>query len=63
MKKFYVTYKVDARFIARVEADNVEDALKAAEDAFVDADFGAAEDIDGEPIVVEDEAGKYVWER
>lgn len=27
------------------------------------ADFGAAQDIDGEPIIVEDQDGNFVWER
>lgn len=61
--KYYVTYKVEARFIAEVEADDIEEAKKKAESEYVDADFGVAEDIDGEPIIIEDENGNYVWER
>ena len=61
--KYYVTYKIDARFIAEVEADSIEEAMDKAEDAYMDADFGVAEDIDGESIIVEDEKGNYVWER
>lgn len=61
--KYYVTYKVDARYIAEVEADSVEEARKKANQEFVDADFGDAEDIDGEDIIIEDEDGNYVWER
>ena len=61
--KFYVTFKIDARYVAEVEASNVEEAKKKASEAFSDADFGAAEDIDGEVIVVEDENGNYVWEK
>lgn len=61
--KFYVTYKVEARFIAEVEAADVEEAKKKAESDYIDADFGAAEDINGEQIIVEDENGNYVWEK
>ena len=61
--KFYVTFKIDARYVTEVEASNVEEAKKKASAAFSDADFGAAEDIDGEEIIVEDENGNYVWEK
>ena len=61
--KYYVTYKIDARYIAEVEADSIEEALDKADDAYMDADFGVGEDIDGEAIIVEDEKGNYVWER
>jgi hypothetical protein len=29
----------------------------------MDADFGEAADIDGEPIIIEDERGNFVWEK
>lgn len=61
--KYYVTYKVEARYIARVEADNIEEARNKAGEEFFDADFGVAEDIDGRDIIVEDENGNYIWER
>nr|MBQ4458429.1 hypothetical protein [Clostridia bacterium] len=60
---YYVTYKIDARFIAEVEAGSLEEAKSKAAEKFSDADFGKAEDIDGEPIIVEDERGNYVWEK
>ena len=60
---YYVTYKIDARFIAEVEADSVEEAKEKAAEQFSDADFGKAEDIDGEPIIVEDEKGNFIWEK
>lgn len=60
---YYVTYKIDARFIAEVEAGSLEEAKAKAAEKFSDADFGKAEDIDGEPIIVEDERGNYVWEK
>lgn len=61
--KYYVTYKVEARYIVEVEAVNLEEARKKASEEFSDADFGVAEDIDGEDIIVEDENGNYLWER
>lgn len=45
--KYYVTYRIDARFVAEVEADNLEEAMKKAEYKYYDADFGKARDIDG----------------
>ena len=62
-KRFYVTYKINARFVAAVTANDLEEAKKAAEAAYMDADFGEAADIDGEPIVIEDEHGNFVWEK
>lgn len=62
-KRFYVTYKINARFVAAVTANDLEDAKKAAEAAYMDADFGEAADIDGEPIIIEDERGNFVWEK
>ena len=60
---YYVTFKIDARFVAGVEADTLEEARKKAKEAFTDVDFGEATDIDGEAIIVEDERGNYVWEK
>lgn len=61
--KYYVTYKIDARYIAQIEAENIEEAKRKAEGKFLDANFGEAEDIDGEAIIVEDTNGDYVWEK
>ena len=61
--KYYVTYRIDARYIAEVEADSLEEAKRKADEKWCDADFGAAQDIDGEPIIVEDEHGNFVWEK
>lgn len=61
--KYYVTFKIDARYVAEVEADNLAEARRKAGEEFCDADFGVAEDIDAEDIMVEDENGNYLWER
>ena len=60
---YYVTFRIDARFIAGIEADSMDEARKKAEETFSDADFGEARDIDGEAIIVEDEKGNFVWEK
>lgn len=61
--KYYVTIKVDACFVAEVEAENPCDARAKAGDVFSNADFGAATDIEGEAIIVEDENGDILWAR
>lgn len=60
--KFYVTYKIDARFVAEVEAENEAEARKKSLDNFMETDFGTAEDVSGYPIIVEDENENIVWE-
>ena len=50
-------------YMVTVVRDVYEEALKKADDAYMDADFGEAKDIDGEKIIVEDETGNYVCER
>ena len=60
---YFVTFKVDARFVAAVEAENPEKAIAEAKLRFYDADCGEFEDIQGEETTVEDENGNYVWER
>ena len=61
--KYWVTHKIEARYITEVEADSIEEAKSKSDEKFFDADFGEAVDIDGEAIIVEDENGDYVWER
>lgn len=61
--KYYVTYRIDARFVAKVEADSLEEAMKRGQYEYFDADFGVARDIDAEAIMVEDENGNFVFER
>jgi len=60
MAKYYIKMRVDARFTPEVEADSIAEAKKKAEIAFSEADFGDAEDIDGEIIHVEDEDGNII---
>jgi len=60
--KYYVNYCINARYVAEVDAEDVEDAKRKAYGEYIDADFGMAADIDGEIISIEDENGNYVWE-
>ena len=60
--KYYVTYRIEARYVAEVEADSLEEAMDKAEAEYIDADFGEAEDISGHEVLVEDEKGNYLWE-
>jgi len=61
--KYRVTFKIDARYSTEVEADNLEEARKKANEKYFDADFGEANDIDGEDIIIEDENDNCVWKR
>lgn len=62
-QKFYVTYRMSARYIAEVEADNIEEAITTANHSFSEADFGTAEDIDGSAVNVQDADGNFLWEK
>lgn len=61
--KYYVKFKVEGRYTAEVEADSVEEAKEKAKLVVFDADFGVIEDVDYEPISVEDENDNFVWEK
>ena len=63
-KKYFVTFRIDARFVTEVEADSIEAAKEAAESNYMDANFGELEDIvDDECIIVEDADGNIVFEK
>ena len=61
-QKYWVTFKVDARYTAEVAASNYEEAIKKAEEKYLDADFGEIEVVSGEPVAVED-GQDIVYER
>ena len=61
--KFYVTYKVEGRYVAEVDASSIEEARIKSTSNYIDADFGVLSDIEGEDIIIEDENGNFVWER
>ena len=51
--KYYITYKIDAKYVAEVEADSIDEAIEIANEEFFEADFGDAEDIDGKVVMTE----------
>lgn len=61
-QEYYVTMKVEGRFIANVLAETIKEAKELAVSEYENADFGKLEDIDGDCIIVEDADGDYVWE-
>ena len=63
--KYCVTYRVDGRFYAFVDADSVEEAIDKSKEQYYGAIFGELRDIDGEAIIVEDayEEGNILWEK
>lgn len=61
--KYYISFAVEGRYIAGIEANSYYNAKKKAEQEFSNADFGELRDVDGEAIIVEDEDGNYVWEK
>lgn len=57
-KKFIVRFRVDCRQNVEVEAEDMEKAIEAAKEAFMDADLSDAEYVDADPVSVEDEDGE-----
>lgn len=59
---YYVTHRLSARFVSEVNAGSIAEAIAMANDKFSEADFGSAEDIDGEAVNVQDANGNFLWE-
>lgn len=59
---FYVTYKVKAFYTTCVKANDLDEALEFAEGKFLEADFGEAEEIEGETVYAEDQDNNRVWQ-
>lgn len=55
--KYYITFRVEALYTAEVEVEDKYDAIQKGQEAFSDADFGEAYDIDGELLCIENEKG------
>ncbi len=51
--RYFVTFDVKAYYTVEVEAEDDREAIRFAEQDFYDADFGEANDIDGEIIKIE----------
>lgn len=56
-KKYTVRFKMDLRLDVDVEAEDVETAIEAAKEKFMDVDLSNAEFVDADPVSVEDEDG------
>ena len=64
-KSYFVRFKIDARYETEVIADenmSLEDIKDMALHNYYDANFGDAEDIDSEIIIVEDDNGEFLYE-
>lgn len=60
--EYYITYKIEARYTVKCEAQTIDEAKKEAANHFFDADFGEAYDIDGELIIIEDDNDNIIYE-
>ena len=60
---YYVTFHIDGRFVAEVHAPknaDHESLIEKATECYQDADFGALENIDAEPAMIEN-MGNPIW--
>lgn len=57
---YAVTFKIDATYTTEVYATSLEEAEKLAAQNFSDADFGEAENIDGDIIAIDDADGNRI---
>lgn len=56
--EYIVTVAVNGRYLVKVDAENLNDVRRFAEEEFSDADFGELSEIDGCPFCAEDENGE-----
>ena len=56
-KKYTVRFKMDLRLDVDVEAEDMEKAIEAAKEKFMDVDLSKAEFVDADPVSVEHEDG------
>ena len=62
-QNYYVTLRVEARYITKVEANDIDEAKQMAMDNWIGADIGDLEDTTGEVVVIENETGDYIYEK
>lgn len=62
-QSYYVTLRVEARYITKVEANDINEAKQLAMDNWIGADIGDLEDTTGEVVVIENETGDYIYEK
>ena len=62
-KDFYVTFKVIETCTVKVKAEDVNEALRLADDEFMNVNLGEEAELqDSYPTYVEDENWNRVWE-
>lgn len=60
---YYVTYAINAVYVAEVNANSLEEAKIEAEATYRAADLGELQHIKNEPIMVENGYGECIWEK
>ena len=60
---YWVTIKVDGRYVTQVVATSVDEAKGLAESRFADVNLDPLEVIGSECIIIEDAKGNFVWEK
>lgn len=60
---YYVTYKVDARHVVKVNANSLDEARKKAELINQHTNFGELETVETEIVTIEDSDGNYLCEQ
>ena len=60
---YWVTIKVDGRYVTQVVATSVDEAKGLAESRFADVNLDPLEGVDSECIIIEDAKGNGVWEK
>lgn len=60
---YWVTIKVDGRYVTQVMATSVDEAKGLAESRFADVNLDPLEVVGSECIIIEDAEGNFVWEK
>ena len=60
---YWVTIKVDGRYVTQVVATSVDEAKGLAESRFADVNLDPLEVVESECIIIEDAKGNFVWEK
>lgn len=60
---YWVTIKVDGRYVTQVVATSIDEAKGLAESRFADVNLDPLEVVGSECIIIEDAKGNFVWEK
>lgn len=60
---YWVTIKVDGRYVTQVVATSVDEAKGLAESRFADVNLDPLKVVGSECIIIEDAKGNFVWEK